>query len=412
MATPGFKPSSAQPLPDQAEPLRAIGDAGRPGAAPEAAPWGSVMGLRNLVVHMPSAVVCLDEAFKISLFNERAEALFGYRCDDVLHKSFAVLLAPVPPKGRQEVLDALLGSELGQPAEATKAFTAVHRNGEEFQAEMQIRRIAEPDWQALVLVLRDIRQRQIAQEALMTAKNEAEIANRAKSEFLANMSHELRNPLNAIIGFSEIIQNEALGPVGQPDYRDYAENIQISGRHLLKLINDILDLSKIEVGKLALNEDRFKVGDIIHACIALMGGQAREAGVDLQRETAETLPTIYADERMLRQILINLLSNAIKFTPKGGSVRVRAWDHPDDGLVLQVADTGIGMTLEDIPRAMIRFAQTPSPVTRKFEGNGLGLPLTKSLIELHGGSLDLQSKVDVGTTVTVRLPAERIVREG
>ena len=156
------------------------------------------------------------------------------------------------------MLAELLGPELGQPAEPTKAFTAVHRNGDEFRAEMQIRRIAEPDWQALVLVLRDIRQRQIAEEALITAKNEAEIANRAKSEFLANMSHELRNPLNAIIGFSEIIQNEALGPVGQPDYRDYAENIQISGRHLLKLINDILDLSKIEVGKLALNEDRFR----------------------------------------------------------------------------------------------------------------------------------------------------------
>ncbi|MDJ0609982.1 MAG: PAS domain-containing sensor histidine kinase [Kiloniellales bacterium] len=399
-------------MPDQAERLRALGNAGRSDGGSEAPHWGSIMGLRSLVTQMPSAVVCLDEAFKISLFNERAEALFGYRSDDVLHKSFSVLLAPVPPKGRQEVLDELLGSERGQSAETTKAFTAVHRNGEEFQAEMQIRRIAEPDWQAVVLVLRDIRHRQIAEEALITAKNEAEIANRAKSEFLANMSHELRNPLNAIIGFSEIIQNEALGPVGQPDYRDYAENIQISGRHLLKLINDILDLSKIEVGKLALNEDRFKVGDIIHACIALMGGQAREAGVDLQQETAQSLPTIYADERMLRQILINLLSNAIKFTPEGGSVRVQAWDHADDGLVLQVADTGIGMTLEDIPRAMIRFAQTPSPVTRKFEGNGLGLPLTKSLIELHGGSLDLQSKVDVGTTVTVRLPAERIVREG
>ncbi len=249
-----------------------------------------------------------------------------------------------------------------------------------------------------------------SEAALMAAKVDAELANRAKSEFLANMSHELRTPLNTIIGFAEIIQNEMFGPVGVADYLDHAQNINQAGHELVKLINDLLELARIETGTVELREVAIDVLEIIRSCLVLMGGRAHRGGLTLEQKTPEKLPQLYADERMIKQILVNLLSNAIKFTPAGGSVTVRAWCQSRDGCVLQITDTGTGMTLEDIPKAMIRFAQVDGHVVRKFAGLGLGLPLAKSLIELHSGSLDLQSQVGIGTTVTVRFPAERIVK--
>jgi len=245
---------------------------------------------------------------------------------------------------------------------------------------------------------------------LLRARNHAETANRAKSEFLANMSHELRTPLNAIIGFSEIIQAETFGPVGNSKYLEYAVDIHKSGEHLLALINDILDLSKIEVGKVDLREEDVDVSRAIRSCLLLVKERAETTHVSLESEIAENLPPLYADERKLKQILINLLSNAIKFTPAGGKVAVRARSSLDDGYVLQVVDTGIGIAEEDIALALAPFSQIDSDFSRKYEGTGLGLPLTKALTELHGGALSLESKVGIGTTVTVRFPAPRIVR--
>ena len=183
-----------------------------------------------------------------------------------------------------------------------------------------------------------------------------------------------------------------------------------SGRQLLKHINDMLDLSRIEAGKVELLEEDIDVAEAIRSALLLAGGRAHQRGVALEQDTPENLPRLRADERMLKQILVDLLSNAIKFTPDGGTVRAGARLGQRDGFVLWVSDTGIGMGLENIPKAMVRLGRIDNGIGRKFEGAGLGLPLTKSLVELHGGMLDLDSEHGVGTTVTIRFPAARVVR--
>ena len=247
---------------------------------------------------------------------------------------------------------------------------------------------------------------------LFIARDKVAEADRAKSEFVATMSHELRTPLNAIIGFSEIIANEILGPVGNAKYRQYAMDIQASGQHLLDLINDILDLSKIESGKDELRDDEIEIPLLVHSALNLVSQGAERDGIRLSLDLPEQLPTLRADERKLKQILVNLLSNAVKFTATGGEVKLSAWCRMDSGYVFQVVDTGIGIAPEDIPKVFSRFGQVDGKLSRQYQGTGLGLPLTKALIELHSGVIDLQSDLGVGTTVTVSFPAERAVQAG
>jgi signal transduction histidine kinase len=265
-----------------------------------------------------------------------------------------------------------------------------------------------PDGGLLATYL-DITERKRFVADLRRAKEEAELASRTKTEFLANMSHELRTPLNAVIGFAEIMQGQIFGPLGDARYIEYAADIRDSGQHLLNLINDLLDVSKIEFGKVELIDETVDLTSILDSCMRLMRDRADQAGLEMTAHTPPDLPYLRADGRRLKQILLNLMSNAVKFTPSGGRVTVRATIADDAGMKIVVTDTGIGIATHDLAKALQPFGQIDSRMTRKYQGTGLGLPLTKSMIELHGGSLQLESSVGHGTTATLWLPSVRIV---
>ena len=261
------------------------------------------------------------------------------------------------------------------------------------------------------------------------AKREAErqreaahAAGEAKTRFLATMSHELRTPMNAILGFTEIMDMKLYGLLGNEQYQDYVRMIHESGEHLLQLINAILDLSKAEQGMIELREDKIDVAGTAHACRRLLQTQADAKDIAFTLDLPDRPPPIlWGDEFRVRQILLNILSNALKFTPDGGMVTFRircgspGGDAPTDlegGLMFEIADTGIGMRAEDIPIALAKFGQIDSSLSRRYDGTGLGLPLTKRLIELHGGSLRISSAPGAGTTVTVWFPRSRVIADG
>lgn len=245
---------------------------------------------------------------------------------------------------------------------------------------------------------------------LRRAKIKAEHSTQAKTDFLANMSHELRTPLNAVIGFSDAMISEIAGPINNEKYSEYAEHIRDSGSHLLHLINEILDLSKVEAGKLKLIEGEIVLQDIISLSLATIAPRAQSAGVHINNNADETPIVLWADDVRIKQTLLNLLSNAVKFTKPGSHVTIDVRAREDCGCDISVADQGVGMDDDDIRVALDPFGQVDSTHTRHREGTGLGLPLTKGLVELHGGTLDITSLQDVGTMVTVSLPKERIIR--
>jgi signal transduction histidine kinase len=247
------------------------------------------------------------------------------------------------------------------------------------------------------------------QQRLLLAKEAAESANRAKSEFLANMSHELRTPLNAIIGFSSAMDQQMFGPVSG-NYREYSRIIQDSGTHLLAIINSILDLARADANKLTLSEEHADIGDIVEFSSKILEDMARNAQIELSYHVEENLPPVFADATKLQQILINLLSNAIKFTPSKGQVNLTVRRDGAGALAFCIADTGIGIPEDKLEVALAPFGQIEDHLNRKYDGVGLGLPLSKRLAELHGGSLEIKSERGQGTSVTVTLPKERLLR--
>ncbi|AVM72942.1 PAS-domain containing protein [Magnetospirillum gryphiswaldense] len=272
---------------------------------------------------------------------------------------------------------------------------------------LEIRSTAMPGG-GLILTFTDITDRKKVEVTLREARDAAERGNRAKATFLANISHELRTPLNAIIGFSELMKHEIFGPLQPPAYRSYVDDVHESGMHLLELINDILDMSKAEAGMTDLVESPVDVAAVVRASLRMMDKRASANGISLEADLPDGLAFLRADERRIRQILLNLLSNAVKFTDDGGMVRVTA-QVDGRGMVIEVIDTGIGMTPEDMDKVMEPFVQADTRLSRKYEGTGLGLPLTKALVNAHGGTMELHSIPDHGTTVTVTFPPERVI---
>ena len=275
------------------------------------------------------------------------------------------------------------------------------RYGQQFGYVMERHRV-----EAALMVAKQDAER--SAESARAAMIKAQTSDRAKSEFLANMSHELRTPLNAILGFSEIMKNEILGSLGVEQYKEYIQDIHESGAYLLDVISDILDISKVETGNLELAETEVDLNEAIGKSIRLVQERAQDAGVSLLGKVDEQ-SVIYADERLVKQCLVNLLSNAVKFTPEGGKIEIRVSRLENGGLSVAVADTGIGICPEDFDKVFSPFGQVESAYSGTYEGTGLGLPITKALLELHGGTLALESVVGVGTTITLSFPKERVL---
>lgn len=260
-----------------------------------------------------------------------------------------------------------------------------------------------------VTTIMDITLRKQMEYSLRIAKEQADAANHAKSAFLANMSHELRTPLNAIIGFSEMMIKHTFGPLGHDKYGEYLDDIHMSAKHLLEIINEVLDMSKIEAGKVELDEQEIDMHGLIDSVIRIMANRAFSSGLDIKDMVDPKLPVLYADPRLVRQILINLITNAIKYSHKEGSIEVIARMDEQNNMLLIVRDHGIGIPKDRIKEAMEPFGQIHDPTrSNTQQGTGLGLPLTKAMAELHGGKLSLESDKGKGTTVTIRLPRDRV----
>jgi signal transduction histidine kinase len=271
---------------------------------------------------------------------------------------------------------------------------------------LQIRRRAMPNG-AILSVYSDVTEIRTSERKLIETRSQAELANRAKGDFLANMSHELRTPLNAIIGFSEVISNQLFGPIANEKYLEYIKDIHASSLHLLSIINDVLDMSKIEAGKVELAKDVIRIKSVVGDVMRMVGERACSRNIELTAQLPDEDLEIWADERSMKQILLNLLANAINFSNSGGQVCIRVIPGKPEVAVIEIEDRGIGMNEEEQRRALQPFGQAKPAMTRTSGGTGLGLPITKGLVEAHGGTLTIQSRSGFGTIVRIEMPRER-----
>lgn len=352
-------------------------------------------------------IVVIDEDGRIENINRSAEALFGVEATDVLRQPFTELLAEESRKPALDYLDGLAENGVASVLNDGREVIGKVPKGGLIPMFMTMGRLG--DAPKFCAVLRDITHWKNVEEELVAAKRSAETANAQKSEFLARISHEIRTPLNAIIGFSEVMMEERFGPVGSQRYRDYLHDIHVSGTHMLSLINDLLDLSKIEAGKLELAFESVAVNEIIQECVALMQPQANRERIIIRTSLSTDVPNVVADERSLRQILLNLLSNAVKFTGAGGQVIVATALEDNGEVTLRIRDTGIGMSEKDIETALKPFRQVGPRGRGRGEGTGLGLPLTKALVEANRASFAIDSAPNQGTLVKITFPTTRVL---
>jgi len=360
---------------------------------------------RNIFDNSNDAIFLVDmEKYLIIDANKKACQMLGYSLAELKVTS----VNDIHPD-EVVAVDQFSKSVLHTGSGRTDTLSCVAKDGHKIPAEISASRLEMAEGPVMMVIVRDITERKKSEEALLQMKQEADLSNRAKSEFIANISHELRTPLNSIIGFSDILQNTDYKSISADIYREYVNDINTSGQQLLDLINDILDISKIEAGKVELFEECVELHQAVEACLVMVKVRAEEANIALNCQAPEQKIILRGEARKIKQILINLLSNAIKFTDTGGQVTVSWGINNEAGVSLCVADSGIGMAAEDIPKALERFGQVQSTLTRNYEGTGLGLPLVGALTRLHDGIVDIESTPGVGTKVTVKFPAERVV---
>jgi PAS domain S-box-containing protein len=352
-------------------------------------------------------IVVVDGQGRIDTINQSAEALFGIEASEVLKRPFTELLAEESRKAALDYLDGLAENGVASVLNDGREVIGKVPRGGLIPLFMTMGRLA--DGSKFCAVLRDITHWKNVEEELIAAKRAAETANAQKSEFLAKISHEIRTPLNAIIGFSEVMMEARFGPIANDRYRDYLRDIHVSGTHMLSLINDLLDLSKIEAGKLDLAFESVAVNEVIQECVALMQPQANRQRIIIRTSLSAGVPNVVADQRSLRQILLNLLSNAIKFTAAGGQVIVATGLEDNGEVVLRIRDTGIGMSEKEIETAMKPFRQVAIAGRGRQEGTGLGLPLTKALVEANRATFSIDSAPNQGTLVKVTFPMTRVL---
>ncbi len=357
---------------------------------------------RLLAEHSSDMISRVDPVTWRRLYSSPAvRRIYGYEPEELLGMPLQAL---IHPDDIAHLEDTMRG--VGPHAHALVTHRVRRKDGEWIWVEASITRADNPETgtSEIISTVRDATQRIRYEQALRAAKEQAEYANRAKSDFLTNMSHELRTPLNAIIGFSQVIEGEILGKIGVERYREYARDIMSSGRHLLSLISDILDLAKVEAGALSLRLGPVDLPLLLDECRRTVQPQAEAAGLEISVEVGPDAQEIRGDEGRLRQIVLNLLSNAIKFTPPGGHIQTSARIAPSGEMMLRVEDDGVGMSEDGIRIALQPFGQIDNPLAKDREGTGLGLPLAMKLAELHGGRLMVESRAGEGTVVTVLIP--------
>ncbi len=379
-------------------------------ASEPAALKAEIRELRSILDTATDGVIVLDEGGTVLSASRSAEALFGYDGRELAGSSFVRLFAPESHHDVLGYLEGLTRAGVASLLNDGREVIGRVREGGLIPLFMTMGRI-EGASRKFCLVLRDMTAWKRAEEELVNAKRIAEKASSAKSDFLAKISHEIRTPLNAIIGFAEVMIEERFGPVGTERYRDYLRDIQASGQHLISLVNDLLDLSKIEAGKLDLTFTSVKLNELVQQCVALMQPQANRERIIIRSSLTPTLPPVVVDARSVRQIMLNLLSNSIKFTGAGGQVIVSTTFTERGEVVLRVRDTGVGMTDKEIETAMEPFRQLPTSDRWGSGGTGLGLPLTKALAEANRAAFAIRSAANSGTLVEITFPSTRVLAE-
>ena len=364
--------------------------------------------IRRILENLADGAIAIDAGGVIEYANSVTEAMFGYTAKELIGENVRILMPEPDHSAHDGYLSNYRNTGQKKIIGIGREVTGLRKSGETFPLDLSVTEMNVKGRTVFTGTMRDMTARKEAERELLAAKLNAETASRVKTDFLANMSHELRTPLNAIIGFSDAIRSKVFGPLENQKQAEYIDNIHDSGVHLLALINDMLDVSVIEAGKLELEEGLLNLVDVVTSCSLMIRDRAARGEVEVAERVADNLPLLRADGRRVKQILLNVLSNAVKFTPQGGRVTVDAFVTDDGWLEIDVADTGVGMTEEDVIKAKTPFEQVSASSHHRSEGTGLGLPLTIGLVEAHGGVVDIESRPGQGTTVRIRLPEERM----